>query len=284
MAEYIKRSRLSFQKYDIIEDYINQKKLDAYDIVYTTDTHENVVIDADLNIIPIRSRVYRFTDITSANLSLNKSSDTYEGPIVAILQENDEKYSGYIVNKNKIGEFYVSPLSESGQIDYDSLGNKPVINKIGTLDSPITVDQLEDGIYKIRGQYKLTESAITIYLSSNDNFFLVKTENDITYIKKISAMDITDYTINSDGSISASTIPTTKILKNYATKSYVDDKIAALDLLTKDDVTTYVADIINNTIDEKIETKVNEMYTPADNAEIQQLFFKEEWQQLKSPH
>ena len=276
MAEYIKRSRLSFQKYDIIEDYINQKKLDAYDIVYTTDTHENVVIDADLNIIPIRSRVYRFTDITSANLSLNKSSDTYEGQIVAILQENDEKYSGYIVNKNKIGEFYVSPLSESGQIDYDSLGNKPVINKIGTLDSPITVDQLEDGIYKIRGQYKLTESAITIYLSSNDNFFLVKTENDITYIKKISAMDITDYTINSDGSISASTIPTTKILKNYATKSYVDDKIAALDLLTKDDVTTYVADIINNTIDEKIETKVNEMYTPADNAEIQQLFFKED--------
>ncbi|SCG87903.1 Uncharacterised protein [uncultured Clostridium sp.] len=276
MAEYIKRSRLSFQKYDIIEDYINQKKLDAYDIVYTTDTHENVVIDADLNIIPIRSRVYRFTDITSANLSLNKSSDTYEGQIVAILQENDEKYSGYIVNKNKIGEFYVSPLSESGQIDYDSLGNKPVINKIGTLNSPITVDQLEDGIYKIRGQYKLTESAITIYLSSNDNFFLVKTENDITYIKKISAMDITDYTVNSDGSISASTIPTTKILKNYATKSYVDDKIAALDLLTKDDVTTYVADIINNTIDEKIETKVNEMYTPADNAEIQQLFFKEE--------
>lgn len=276
MAEYIKRSRLSFQKYDIIEDYINQKKLDAYDIVYTTDTHENVVIDADLNIVPIRSRVYRFTDITSANLSLNKSSDTYEGQIVAILQENDEKYSGYIVNKNKVGEFYVSPLSESGQIDYDSLGNKPVINKIGTLNSPITVDQLEDGIYKIRGQYKLTESAITIYLSSNDNFFLVKTENDITYIKKISAMDITDYTVNSDGSISASTIPTTKILKNYATKSYVDDKIAALDLLTKDDVTTYVADIINNTIDEKIETKVNEMYTPADNAEIQQLFFKEE--------
>lgn len=276
MAEYIKRSRLSFQKYDIIEDYINQKKLDAYDIVYTTDTHENVVIDADLNIVPIRSRVYRFTDITSANLSLNKSSDTYEGQIVAILQENDEKYSGYIVNKNKVGEFYVSPLSESGQIDYDSLGNKPVINKIGTLNSPITVDQLEDGIYKIRGQYKLTESAITIYLSSNDNFFLVKTENDITYIKKISAMDITDYTVNSDGSISASTIPTTKILKNYATKSYVDDKIAALDLLSKDDVTTYVADIINNTIDEKIETKVNEMYTPADNAEIQQLFFKEE--------
>lgn len=276
MAEYIKRSRLSFQKYDIIEDYINQKKLDAYDIVYTTDTHENVVIDADLNIVPIRSRVYRFTDITSANLSLNKSSDTYEGQIVAILQENDEKYSGYIVNKNKVGEFYVSPLSESGQIDYDSLGNKPVINKIGTLNSPITVDQLEDGIYKIRGQYKLTESAITIYLSSNDNFFLVKTENDITYIKKISAMDITDYTVNSDGSISASTIPTTKILKNYATKSYVDDKIAALDLLTKDDVTTYVADIINNTIDEKIETKVNEMYTPVDNAEIQQLFFKEE--------
>ena len=172
MAEYIKRSRLSFQKYDIIEDYINQKKLDAYDIVYTTDTHENVVIDADLNIVPIRSRVYRFTDITSANLSLNKSSDTYEGQIVAILQENDEKYSGYIVNKNKVGEFYVSPLSESGQIDYDSLGNKPVINKIGTLDSPITVDQLEDGIYKIRGQYKLTESAITIYLSSNDNRWL----------------------------------------------------------------------------------------------------------------
>ena len=274
MGEYTRRSRFSFQPYDEIEDCINQKKLDIYDVIFTTDTHENVVIDEDLNIVPIRSRIYRFIDMTSANLALNSSSDTYEGQVVAILEEGKEKYAGYIVNKNKNGEYYVSPLSDSGQIDYDSLGNRPIINKVGTLDAPITVANLEDGTYKIKGQYKLSSNAMTIYLSSNDNFFLVRkdTEKNVTYIKKISATDITDYTINSDGSTSASTIPTTKILKDYATKKYVDDKIAALDILTRDDVKTYVTEIINNTIDEKIENKVNEMYIPAKNEDIHEMF------------
>ena len=274
MGEYIKRARLSFQPYDQIKNCINQKKLDAYDIIFTTDTHENLIIDDELNIIPIQSRIYRFTDITSANLALNNSSDTYEGQVVAVPEEETGKYIGYIVNKNEEDKFYISPLSGSKQIDYDSLGNKPIINKIGTLDKPIIVSNLVDGTYKIKGQYKLSDNDTTVYLSSNDNFFLVRkdTEKNVTYIKKISATDITDYMIDSDGSISTSTIPTVDFLKDYATKQYVNDKIAALDILTKDDVKTYVTEIINSMIDEKIENKVNEMYIPAKSEDIQNIF------------
>ena len=270
------RSRLSFRKYDEIEDYINQGKLDSYDIIYTTDTHENVVIDPELNIIPIRSKIYRFPDIATANDYLNTASDSYEGQVVAILANG--KYTGYIVNKNKDNEFYVSPLSDPGEIDYDTLGNRPIINKVGTLDDPITVADLEDGTYKIKGQYKLSGNATTIYLSTQDNFFLVRKdiENNITYIKKISATDITDYTINSDGSISASTIPTAKMLKDYATKTYVEERLAALDFITKGEVESFVTqtvtEILNSQLNTLVEEKVNDIYTPSEKSDIDILF------------
>lgn len=268
------RSRLSFRKYDEIEDYINQGKLDAYDIIYTTDTHENVVIDPELNITPIRSKIYRFPDINTANDSLNSTPDSYEGQIVAILANG--KYTGYIVNKNKDNKYYVSPLSESGEIDYNTLGNRPITNKIGTLDNPITVENLENGIYRIKGQYKLSSNAVTIYLSTLDNIFLVRKESEQTYIKKISATDITDYTINSDGSTSASTIPTAKMLKDYATKNYVEERIAALDFITKGEVESFVTqtvtDILNSQLDILVEEKVQDIYSPSEKSDIDTLF------------
>ena len=268
------RSRLSFRKYDEIEDYINQGKLDSYDIVYTTDTHENVVIDPELNIIPIRSKIYRFPDIATANDYLNTASDSYEGQVVAILANG--KYTGYIINKNKDNEFYVSPLSDPGKIDYDTLGNRPIINKVGTLDNPITIENLDDGIYKIRGQYKLSINAVTVYLSTLDNIFLVRKDSDHTYIKKISATDITDYTVNSDGSTSASTIPTSKMLKDYATKTYVEERLAALDFITKGEVESFVTqtvtEILNSQLDTLVEEKVKNIYAPSEKSDIDILF------------
>lgn len=275
MAEKFRnRSRLSFRKYDEIEDYINQGKLDSYDIVYTTDTHENIVIDPELNIVPIRSKIYRFPDIATANDSLNITSDSYEGQVVAILA--DGKYTGYIVNKNKDNVFYVSPLSDPGKIDYDTLGNRPIINKVGTLDNPITIENLDDGIYKIRGQYKLSINAVTVYLSTLDNIFLVRKDSDHTYIKKISATDITDYIVNSDGSTSASTIPTAKMLKDYATKTYVEERLAALDFITKGEVESFVTqtvtEILNSQLDTLVEEKVKNIYAPSEKSDIDILF------------
>ena len=55
---------------------IQSGEIDAYDIVYTTDTHENYVISPDLEPWAVRSRIYVFDSVENANTLLNVNTDT----------------------------------------------------------------------------------------------------------------------------------------------------------------------------------------------------------------
>ena len=65
-----------------------------------------------------------------------------------------------------------------------------------------------------------------------------------------------DYSISNE-SVTQYTVPTTAWLEEqgYASKEYVDTKIAALDFMTKDDVEIYITEILDSVIDEKISNK-----------------------------
>ena len=69
---------------------IQSGEIDAYDIVYTTDTHENYVISPDLEPLAVRSRIYVFDSVENANTQLNVNTDTYVGQIVSVIV--DDKY------------------------------------------------------------------------------------------------------------------------------------------------------------------------------------------------
>lgn len=274
---YSDHSKVSYIDYDEIQNRINIGELNAFDIIYTKDTHENIIISPDLLPISIKSKVYRFLDVESAERALNESTDTYSGQLVSIVYQG--KYVGYIVNQRNTGEFYVSPLNTyEGQIDYDTLGNKPIINLTGTLSDTVIISEMETGIYKIRGQYKITGTDETIYLSANSNLFLVEHHDDTVSIKKITAQDIIDYTVNSDGELISSVVPTTKWLmeQGYVTEGYVDEKIAALNFITKEEVSQYVSDLVIQTIgdnlDEIIEKKIDEKFSPVSAEEIKYMF------------
>lgn len=271
------RAKFSLVKFNDIERLINDGKLDANDIIYTKDTHENILIGSDLSVNPIRSKIYRFLDVSTAESELNKSSDTYEGQIVAIL--TDGAYTAYIVNKNTGGSFYVTKLSEDVRtLNYDTLGNRPIDNLDGTLDNPITISDLATGTYKVRGQYKICANDITTYLSGNDHVFLVNHGESETSIRKITATDIYNYVITDDSITSESEITTKEWIgkQGYATKSYVDEQIAALDFMTKDEVSEYVTNVITTglepIINERIETKLNESLNEAEDSDIANLF------------
>ena len=82
-----------------------------------------------------------------------------------------------------------------------------------------------------------------------------------------------------DGSItSQSAIPTKDWIEKqgYATKTYVDEQIAALDFITKDEISDYVANVIKTTldpmIDARIETKLNESLNEVEDSDISNLF------------
>lgn len=271
------RAKFSLVKFNDIERFINDGKLDANDIIYTKDTHENILIGSDLSINPVRSKIYRFLDVTTAESALNSASDSYEGQIVAIL--TDGAYTAYIVNKNTGGSFYVSRLSEDAKtLNYDTLGNRPIDNLDGTLDNPITISDLATGIYKVRGQYKICSSDFTTYISGNDHIFLVNHGDTEISIRKITATDMFNYVVT-DGSItSQSEIPTKDwiVKQGYATKSYVDEQIAALNFVTRDEISDYVKNVISTTldpmIDERIETKLNETLNEVEDSDINNLF------------
>ena len=139
------------------------------------------------------------------------------------------------------------------------------------------VSELDDGIYRIKGQYKISDLEETIYLSASDILMTVSKNNQNIEIKKITSDDITDYIIaNSD--ISKNTYITEQYLKdnNYVTTAYVDTKIEALELSIKEDMRGYVQEAITEVfgeeLDKKIEDKIDEKIVPMSDSQIRNLF------------
>lgn len=271
------RAKFAYVKRNDIEKLINNGKIDANDIIFTEDSHENILIGADLSINPIRSRIYRFSDVQNAESNINESPDSYEGQIVAIL--SDGAYTAYIVNKNVGGTYYVTRLSEDAKtLNYDTLGNRPIDNLDGTLDNPIIISELSSGVYKIRGQYKICDNDVTTYLSANDHIFFISNSGSKKSIKKITSSEISDYVLDKDSIISKTEIPTKQWIEEqcYTTESYVDEKIKALNLVSKNEVSEYVQNAIRENIepiiDERIDTKLNESFSSVEASDIDYLF------------
>ena len=257
MSNYISHSRFVYTNYDKIQEAINLNIINANDIVLCEDTKEMILIRDDLSLFPVKSKVYRYIDYQSAEESLNKNSDAYEGQLVSVLSDKGS-YEAYIVNKNKQGAFYITPLNAfSGTINYDTLGHKPITNLYGLVSNPIVLDQQADGIYSVNGNYKISDNLDTVFSSVSNNMFIVShLDNGTVKIKKIGAEEMIDYSISNEN-VTQYIVPTTEWLEKqgYASKEYVDTKIAALDFMTKNDAEIYITEILDSVIDEKISNK-----------------------------
>lgn len=249
-----KRARLGFLTYEDMLKKIAEGAFDEYDINYTPDSHEQYLITPDKTPILIKSRVYVFDSTAEAYTFLNDATDTYVGQVVSI--KDGDVYKGYIVNTNLAGKYYAVPISASDEVDYNTLTNRPVHNIVGTLDKPLVLDTLADGTYNISGQYKVSELVQTTILSTNPSLYAIEHKEDKIYIRNITASNVTIYTVTEDA-VTTSTVVTTDMLGNFATTEYVDARIAALEALSKEDVKTYVNELLDNTIEELVEKKIN---------------------------
>ena len=273
MSNYTSHSKLIYTTYNKIQEAITHQLIDVNDIIICEDTKEMILIRDDLSLLPIKSKLYRYIDYESAETELNKNTDTYEGQLVAVLSDRGT-YEAYIVNRNARGTFYITPLNAySGSIDYDSLGHKPIVNLYGGIEQPIIIDKQNDGVYAINGNYKISDRLETVFSSANNNLFIVSHMDDGTVkIKKISTDEIIDYTVSD--SVSESIVPTTEWLQSqgYVTEQYVNLKLEALDIVTRDNLESYVDEIINNMIDEKIDEAINSKFKLTTETEIVDLF------------
>lgn len=272
------RAKYAYLSYDGMISKIADGTLDGYDIVYCNETHEIYVISPELQPLSVRSRVYVFDSVEDANTKLNINTDTYVGQIVSVVIE--DKCKGYIVNKNREGSFYIEALT-ADNIDYNTLGNRPVEYLVGTLDEPIIITELNSGTYKIKGQYKISDDYGTVFLSSDGDLFLIEKTNTENRIKRITKDTIQDFII-SDSDIAKRTYVTDDYLTDcgYTTTEYVDSKVLALEESIRADIEAYVEQTVEDVItqrvdviiDERLDVKLDERIQATTNEEIEELF------------
>ena len=272
------RAKWAYLPYDSIQPKIDEGILDQFDVIYTSDSHENLIITPDLTLWSVRSRIYTFDSVADANTALNTNTDTYKGQIVSIL--NGDKYTAYVVNQDSNGVYSATTLSAEN-VNYNNLGNRPIENLVGTLDVSIIVENLDTGMYKIKGQYKIYNGEDTVYLSADGDLFIVEISATEKFIKRFTKKTIQDFVI-SDGEIKKNTYITEEYLADngYSTNDYVDVKLTAFETSIKNDIESYVEqtveDIIINKvdaiIDERLDVKLDERIQISTNEEVQNFF------------
>ena len=183
---------------------IQSGEIDAYDIIYTTDTHENYVISPDLEPLAVRSRIYVFDSVENANTLLNVNTDTYIGQIVSILV--DDKYKGYIVNRDSQGSYYVNKLTE------DDISKNGIVYLKGTLSNKLIIFELGEGIYSIEGQYQIVPDG-TVYMTGGKELFICSNGS----VHHVNGNSIEKYTVADDGTVNIETYLTSADLSQYMT-------------------------------------------------------------------
>lgn len=269
------RVKYAYLDYSDISTRIKNGEIDQYDVVFTKDTHEQYLIKDDLSLLNIKSRIYCFDSIVSAKEKLNSNTDTYEGQIVAIADNDSGVYHGYIVNKSN-DEYIITSLTDNGnKIDYDSLVHRPIINKTGSLASPLTIGELDNGLYSVSGEYRIFLEYPTIFSSSINHLFVVEKENNKIYVKDVQAKKTVIYVL-SNGQVSIEDVITSNYLteNQYITETDFNAKIKALDFVTRNEISDYVKQItteyLEQNLDSKIDEKINSLI--ADDSEIDNLF------------
>lgn len=268
MAERERRVKFGFIAKTELPSRIASGEFDAYDIIYTSDTHEQYIISNELVPVLIRGKVYCYSSVADAVTALNASSDTYVGQLVSIYNTTANKYVGYIVNKNVLNSYYVTPLWEHPEpIDYNELNNKPITNVSGTMANPVVINDLPVGTYNISGYMTCPDGNIISSVVGN----IVIVGND--GVIRISNAEMVRYTIVNNA-IVADRYITEQVLAehNYATQSFVETKIAALDFITRAEAQAYIESTVEAMIDEKIDQAIDNKIGQIEQEDIFDLF------------
>lgn len=277
-TNYNSHSRIVYANYDDIKAAVKDGILNANDIVFCKDTREMCIITNTNSVFVVNSRHYRFDNLDLAIKGINAAADTYEGQLVSVKNTYTGLYECYVVNKeNDAFTLKNVAVAEDIQFDYEKALNKPIDVLTGSVFSPIVVSTLTDGFYKLNGAYKISDDVITVYSTSSGHFVMVETINGTKHIKQITADKIVDHTI-ADGEITSVEMPTKQwvLEQGFATETYVDNKLAAMNFFTKSDAEAYISEYIDESISqivaETVDRVVDERFSASTEDEIKELF------------
>lgn len=275
MADYSLHTRFVFTNYDDIQNAINAGTINYRDIVFCTDTREMVLVNSQHGFTPINSRHYRFNSYAEAVRLLNTYADTYEGQIVSVRNVSTGKFEAYIVNYVD-DKWTISNLAiaDSVEFNYNLALNKPIDNLVGSVFEPVVLTDLGNGIYKITGAFKVSSDVLTVQSTAGGQFVMVDTIDGVKYIRCISAKEIIEYHVDSQGNITSDSVPTKTWIEQqgFATTNYVDEQLAALNFFTKSEAEEYIISVVSEVNEDAINAVIDQRLIEATRQEINDLF------------
>lgn len=147
------------------------------------------------------------------------------------------------------------------KVDFGGSGSG-IPEVVGTTEHPIILSELEPGLYRVIGTYKISRNYEMITLTGIHHLAFVS-EDDNPNIKVITDTDITDYVVTGSDVTFVNIYATRKyVADNYATKIYVDNKIAALEAEISEIISGLddrILEIVNDRLDEAL-NDISESY------------------------
>lgn len=145
-------------------------------------------------------------------------------------------------------------ISEDGEVSsYDSLSDVPIVNKKGTIVSPVILCDLNAGCYSVSGQYQVGGNLTTTYVPSSNVIVLVEVDDTHKYITRIDGKKVVVYTIALENMEVVS--------DEHATQSWV----SAQGYVTENYVNQVITDLYNKIVSETVITitKVSQLENDA---------------------
>ena len=216
------RSRLGYLAYSDIQDRIDNGQLDEYDVVLVKDQDTVAYIAPDMSIHNITTRLDVYVSESTAIRALNVSETTYVGMPIAIYYQGS--YKLYLVDGVQ-GDWSVLPAwGNPVNFSYNELVEVPLINKIGTVEENVILNQLADGMYAVSGIFKITQTSESI-IDATPEIAIIKDNGMIVTL--ISGKETVTYDTSSGGEPIADKVATEQYLidKGYTTDTKVDEMI-----------------------------------------------------------
>ena len=190
---------------------------------------------------------------------------SYESLVKAIA-DGKIKYPTYCWLKDTLQYAFVNKQGEIELVGIPKL--------TGTLEREILMNELPDGVYEIRGQHKIAESAETVYLSASYIVGIVASDGDTKKIRRITADDVDDWEVTDGVATKVRTYVTDQYLeeKGYMTETDVDSKIAVMQETLEQEMKDYVDSIIAEQVAELVPEYIDIYIGTVPPEDVQDLF------------
>ena len=144
----------------------------------------------------------------------------------------------------------------------------------GTLENEIILSSLDDGLYEVKGRHKITASHATTFDCSGFILVVVQTIGGVKKVRRITADELSVYTIQEDLTVSVDEVATKDYLdeKGYTTEEQLDEKIAVLKAELEDEIEAALPSMIEPLVYPVVEEVVDRMIQPEDDQNIRDLF------------